>query len=225
MVVASGHIACPAREWETTLLDPVFRLGLNQRLGFPAPGTGQQSGRTPPGGKRCQHILDPYGRHAACCTKGLHTRRHDRIRDLIVKLARQAGLTATAEQAMLMPLSTLSDSYWANPPSPPINSILPSSRLLLGDWDFLIFPPWIARASCIATLPRAVHTDSFRHTLVRQEGDGLLERLQGNKRRGPQELIDIRGRPFSSKTGFQAALIAARYWRGHQHSHAPPESF
>ena len=36
--------------------------------------------------------------------KGLHTRRHDRIqRDLIAKLARQAGLTATTEQAMLIP--------------------------------------------------------------------------------------------------------------------------
>ena len=57
----------------------------------------------PPGGKRCQHILDPYGRHAAYCTKGLHTRRHDRIRDLITKLARQAGLTANTEQAMLIP--------------------------------------------------------------------------------------------------------------------------
>ena len=29
----------------------------------------------PPGGKQCQQILDPYGRHAACCAKGLHTRR------------------------------------------------------------------------------------------------------------------------------------------------------
>ena len=76
---------------------------MNQRLGFPAPGTGQQCGCTPPGGKRCPHILDPYGRPAACCTKRLHTRRHDRVRDLITKLARQAGLTATTEQAMLIP--------------------------------------------------------------------------------------------------------------------------
>ena len=101
-----GHgewLHCLPGKWETTLLDPVFRLGLCQRLGFPAFGAGQQCGRTPPGGKRCQHILDPYGRHAACCTKGLHTRRHDRIRDLIAKLARQAGLTATTEQAMLIP--------------------------------------------------------------------------------------------------------------------------
>ena len=84
-----GHgewLHCLPGKWETTLLDPVFRLGLNQRLAFPAPGTGQQCGRIPPGGKRCQHLLDPYGRHAACCTKGLHTRRHDRIRDLIQNL-------------------------------------------------------------------------------------------------------------------------------------------
>ena len=101
-----GHgewLHCLPGKWETALLDPVFRLGLNQRLGFPAPGTGQQCGRTPTGGKQCSHILDPYGRHAACCTKGLHTRRRDRIRDLIAKLARQAGLTATTEQAMLIP--------------------------------------------------------------------------------------------------------------------------
>ena len=101
-----GHgewLHCLPGKWETTLLDPVFRLGLNQRLGFPAPDTGQQCGRTPPGGKRCQQILDPYGRHAACCTKGLHTRRHDRIRDLITRLAWQAGFTATTEQAMLIP--------------------------------------------------------------------------------------------------------------------------
>ena len=63
----------------------------------------------PPGGKQCTHILDPFGRHAACCTKGLHTRRHDRIRDLITKLARQTGLTTTIEQAMLIPDQILPD--------------------------------------------------------------------------------------------------------------------
>ena len=57
----------------------------------------------PPGGEEVPAHLRPYGRHAACCTKGLHTRRHDRVRDLITKLARQAGLTATTEQAMLIP--------------------------------------------------------------------------------------------------------------------------
>ena len=40
---------CLPGKWETTLLDPVFRLGLCQRLGYPAPGTGQRCGRTPPG--------------------------------------------------------------------------------------------------------------------------------------------------------------------------------
>ena len=37
----------------------------------------------------------------------------------------------------------------------------------------------IARTACIATLPRAARTDSFRHELIRQEGDDLLERLRG----------------------------------------------
>ena len=48
-------------KWATTLLDPIFRLGLCQRLGYPAPGAGQRCGRTPWGGKLCTHILDPYG--------------------------------------------------------------------------------------------------------------------------------------------------------------------
>ena len=90
----SGSTACPASgrppSWtQSSVLDST------RDSDFPRPGAGQQCGRTPPGGKRCQHILDAYGRHAACCTKGLHARRHDRIRDLIAKLARQAGLTAT----------------------------------------------------------------------------------------------------------------------------------
>ena len=98
-----------ARQMETTLLDPVFRLGLRQRFGYSAPGTGQRFGRTLPGGKQCTNILDPHGRHAACCTKALHTRRHDSIRDLIAKLAWQVGLTATTEQAMLIPDRIMSD--------------------------------------------------------------------------------------------------------------------
>ena len=46
----------------------------------------------------------------------------------------------------------------------------------------------IARASCIATLPRAAHTDSFRHTLVRQEGEFLLERLRGISEKHPAQM-------------------------------------
>ena len=43
----------------------------------------------------------------------------------------------------------------------------------------------VARASCIATLPRAVHTDSFRRHLVRQEGDLMLNRLLRPQRKTP----------------------------------------
>ena len=89
--------------WETTLLDPVFRWGLQHRLGFPAPGAGQKCGRTPQGGKPCNAILDDFGRHAGLCNKGLYTRRHDQVRDHIAKVARQAGLTAQIEQKMLIP--------------------------------------------------------------------------------------------------------------------------
>ena len=44
------------------------------------------------------------------------------------------------------------------------------------------------RASCIATLPRAAYTDSFRHTLARQEGDFLLERLRGISEKHPAQM-------------------------------------
>ena len=47
------------RKWETILLDPVFRLGLNQRLGFPATGAGQQCGRTLPGVSDASTFLIP----------------------------------------------------------------------------------------------------------------------------------------------------------------------
>ena len=46
----------------------------------------------------------------------------------------------------------------------------------------------IARTACIATLPRAEHTDSFRHYLIRQEGDDLLERLRGLSERHPTQM-------------------------------------
>ena len=46
----------------------------------------------------------------------------------------------------------------------------------------------IARTACIATLPRAEHTDSFTHHLIRQEGDDLLERLRGISERHPTQM-------------------------------------
>ena len=56
-----GHgewLHCLPSKWETALLDPVFRLGL-----YPAPGTGQRCGRTPPRGERSDstswtHVVD-----------------------------------------------------------------------------------------------------------------------------------------------------------------------
>ena len=102
-----GHgewLHCLPSKWETALLDPVFRLGLSQRLGYMP-----KMRQNPPGGTQCQLLLDLHERHAACCTKGLHTRLHDRIRDLITKLAWQAGLTATTEQAVLIPDQTQRD--------------------------------------------------------------------------------------------------------------------
>ena len=95
--------------WSHTLLDNVFRWGLQQRIGVPAPGAGEPCGRTPPGGKRCNHILDPLARHAGLCNKGLYTRRHDRVRDHVALVARQAGLTAQTEQNTFVPGQTLDD--------------------------------------------------------------------------------------------------------------------
>ena len=100
----------PERSWTWR----VAPLGLCQRLGYPASGTGQRRGRTPPPGT--------FGRHAACCTKGLHTRRHDHIRDLITKLARQAGLTATTEQAMFIQDQIMPDGQPAPGSVRPIHS-------------------------------------------------------------------------------------------------------
>ena len=45
-----------------------------------------------------------------------------------------------------------------------------------------------ARESCIATLPRAAHTDPFSETLVRQEGKYLLERLRGVSEKHPAQM-------------------------------------
>ena len=73
------------------------------------PGHGTTMWQDPPGGKQCPHILDPYGRHAACCTKSLHTRRHDCIRDLLTKLEKQAGLTAATEQTIRIPDQIMPD--------------------------------------------------------------------------------------------------------------------
>ena len=81
------------------------------KLAFPAPEAGQwhKCGRTPQGGKPCNHMLDELGRHAGLCNKGLYTRRRALVRDRIVKVARQAGFTAQIEQKMLIQGQTQED--------------------------------------------------------------------------------------------------------------------
>ena len=46
----------------------------------------------------------------------------------------------------------------------------------------------VARTACIATLPRAEHTDPFRQQLICQEGGILLERLRGLSERHPSQM-------------------------------------
>ena len=59
---------------------PSIPAGSQPKVRLPCPGhEANNAGEPPPGGRQCQHILDPYGQHAARCTKGLHTRRHGRI--------------------------------------------------------------------------------------------------------------------------------------------------
>ena len=63
----------------------------------------------PQGANAATTFLDPLARHAGLCNKGLYTRRHDRVRDHIALVARQAGLTAQVEQNMFVPGQTLDD--------------------------------------------------------------------------------------------------------------------
>ena len=53
----------------------------------------------------------------------------------------------------------------------------------------------VARASCIATLPRAERMDSFRKELVKQEGTLLLERLRGISERHPTQMAGDLSKP------------------------------
>ena len=101
-----GHgewLHCLPGKWETALLDPVFRLGPvtgpQPTTWISCPGHGKALWPNPPRGQATP--THPRPMWSRCSM--LHIRRHDRTRDLITKLARQAGLTATTEQAMLIP--------------------------------------------------------------------------------------------------------------------------
>ena len=64
----TGCTLCPGR-WSTTLLDPVFRWGLQQRLGFDAPGAGQPCGRTPRGASDATICLILWADMLVCATR------------------------------------------------------------------------------------------------------------------------------------------------------------
>ena len=106
-----GHgewLHCLPGKWETALLDPVFRRP-QPTLGFSCPGrvflprARVNSAAEPPGGKAVPAHSRPLRATRRMLHQGTSHSRHDRIRDLITKLARQAGLTATTEQATLIP--------------------------------------------------------------------------------------------------------------------------
>ena len=93
------------------------------------------------GGKRCNHVLDPLGRHAGFCNKGLFSRA-DMIEctNILPWWPSQAGLTAQAEQNMFVPGETLDDGE----PAP--GSVRPIHRA-----DLHIIEPagselWLGRA-------------------------------------------------------------------------------
>ena len=90
----------------------------------------------------------------------------------------QDALLNTVRQLMGQPEFTADQLYLAK---------LPVTAGGLGLLDLPVLA-LIARAACIATLPRAAHTDSFRHDLIRQEGDDLLERLRGLSERHPTQM-------------------------------------
>eukprot|EP00663_Eupelagonemidae_sp_cell21sb_P010460 gene10460-biopygen9576 len=49
-------------------------------------------------------VMDPFGDHALVCSGGGdRTRRHNALRDLIVRLAQSAGVAAVAEKPGLLP--------------------------------------------------------------------------------------------------------------------------
>ena len=110
---------------------------------------------------------------------------------------------------------TLSDSYWANLGQPTITadqlhlSRLPVTAGGLG-LPHLPTLTFVARASCIATLSRAAHTDPFRETLVRQEGEYLLERLRGVNEKHPAQMA---GDLLEAPTGLSLRHLSRKFTR------------
>ena len=91
---------CLPGKWETALLDPVFRLGLCQRSGYPAPGPRGKTARA--------HSRPLWATCGMLQQRAPHKKARSRQRT-DHKACRQAGLTATAEQAMLIPDQIMPD--------------------------------------------------------------------------------------------------------------------
>ena len=90
----------------------------------------------------------------------------------------QDALLSTVRQLMGQPSFTADQLHLAKLP-------VTAGGLGLPDLPVLAL---IARTACIATLPRAEQTDTFRKELIRREGDVLMERLRGISERHPTHM-------------------------------------
>eukprot|EP00971_Amphidinium_carterae_P221910 4405658-Amphidinium_carterae.1 len=95
------------------LCNATLQFGVRRQLMFPSQGTvkkclnwkhkpvalGMVVGTVVP--ERCGTLLDAHSHHAQVCCKFLRTRRHNAIRNLLQRLATEAGYTALAEQFAL----------------------------------------------------------------------------------------------------------------------------
>ena len=111
---------------------------------------------------RVVHLLRA---HPVEQTQELCDTLQDALIDTVRQLIGQPGMTANQLQLAKLPVT--------------------AGGLGLPDLPTLAL---VARASCIATLPRAAHTESFRKDLVKQEGGVLLERLRGLSERHPTQM-------------------------------------
>ena len=76
-----------------------LRLALASQMGLPVFTPGQRCHYTPvTTGKRCHHQLGTHSEHVYACAQSPGMRRHNRLRDAWLTLARQAGWHAQTEQ-------------------------------------------------------------------------------------------------------------------------------
>ena len=94
----------PPSHANTSLSCLQFRFGLRRQLGIAlaAPGaTCQcQKGLSTSRPYVCGAELDAYGHHALRCVKAVHTKRHDKVKQIISQYAITAGLQSKVEQCL-----------------------------------------------------------------------------------------------------------------------------